>query len=304
MGRKFSKTEIDFKDLKKVIDVYFNLDCDLNCSYCYSPHKDVYMTKENVDIFLQELGKHPEPIVLKILGGEPSIFEHIEYFINNLPKQHHIIFTTNGQQTHTLEMKHPNLTLAISGHYEYFKNSLYLENIIKTLKKFENIKKNILINLPLHLSKKENFRILEYLENIYKNNFNNVCYTLNGIILDDDLYTPYNVREYYDKLKEIIPEEYFCNNQKGFIINNKESTVKEVFDLNSLKNENNGFKNKCMCFMSEFHLSPDLTLSTRCFEDILCSKENFNIPIDAIKGICPRTECDLHCYVQIKKIFF
>jgi len=259
------------------------------------------MTKENMLVLLDKINTHDTDLNIQILGGEPSIYKHIEYFVNNLDARHDLNFITNGVKTHALDLtfNNPKSSMMLSIHYEYL-NEEYFQNIKRTILKYE---KYILlsINIPaLDIIEKYGDELLNFIERI--TTIADISYSTNNIIIDlEDINNHYD--DFTDKVKALIPGLDLNCWHDSFEINGELSTVPEVTEAYYNLNINHNFKNKCICEMGFMEVLPDLELKYLCIDEHICSAKDFKIPDYPKKVLCPQDLCNYHCYTNNTKWF-
>ena len=126
-----------------ILDWFPYMKCNYRCSYCSSYNKNSDFSLELFEKFYDYLKLQNHNILLKILGGEPSLIPNINYILNKLSSLNiDIVMFTNGSR-HIVTPK--NISLNISIHYEYISEA-YINNIINLIKK-QNQKPTVLFNI-------------------------------------------------------------------------------------------------------------------------------------------------------------
>ncbi len=300
---KREKLTIEYLGNKQDISIYFNLNCNLNCSYCYVEHMNESMTYENMLVLLENINKHKTNLNIQILGGEPTLYKHIEYFVNNIDKRHSLNFITNGIKASTLDLKLDQYqsSIMISIHYEYI-NEEYFQNIKKTILKYKDSTVLISINIPdkeILLEREE--EILVFIDRLVQID-PNVKYSTNNIMIDNEnLNTPYEL--FIDKVLKIVPEKSLNILNQQFLINKEEASIVQVSAKYRELNEDRRFKNKAICEMGFMEVYPNLDLKYLCINESICTAKNFRIPDNPKKIICPMRSCNYHCYSNNTKWF-
>lgn len=301
MGKK---KVISYLGNKQDISIYFNLNCNLKCSYCYIEHMNKSMTFENMEKLLNTINKHETSLSLQILGGEPSLYKHIEYFVNNIDARHDVNFITNGIKTHELNLKfnHPNSILMISLHYEYISEE-YFNNIKKTIEKFQQYNVTISINIPdKPILAIEEDNIMNFIKDLTELNLG-INYSTNTIIINnEDINNTYT--EFSEKLFKILENESVNRQTSDFTIDGKICDLDKVSETYLALNTSRSFKNKCICELGFMEVYPDLNLKYICTGEEICTSDNFFIPAEPKKIICPHIMCNYHCYTNNTKWFF
>lgn len=125
-----------YKDMVKVsIDV---IDfCQLNCEYCFQNSKThSFLPKHNLIKILHELNKIKFDVQIIIMGGEPTLYPHLNFMLDELNKiksVKEILLFTNGMRN--LESLHYNNKLIISFSYHQTQhNKNYILNNINRVK--------------------------------------------------------------------------------------------------------------------------------------------------------------------------
>ena len=307
-----SKIKVETESIP-VIDIYFNRNCNLDCSYCYSPHSKASMTKEDLDIFLEALQEATDAkyfYTLKILGGDPTLYPYIDYFMEHLPDGHKIIFTTNAQKLLKLSEKSrlnlkDRMNFTISIHPDYFYSKNYLKNIKKFMDSFPEFNKNILCNLYRN-DTPESFYGNDLMRWLTSLNLGNKIYVNFNAILTAEYYPPKNTDLYVEYFTKNIGSEYYENSKRSYKINGEKSNIWDIYRLHENILDTTGFKNRVLCELTEYSLFHDLTFMVRCIDKVLYtkdSKEKFHLHTSPNMVMCPNRVCDLNCYLDLNKTF-
>ena len=99
--------------------------CQLKCEYCFqTSHTLSFLSKEKLDIILNQLRHIVHDIQITLMGGEPSLYPYLNYMLDELNKikaVKEILFFTNGLKT--LSKTHFNKKLHITFSYHVTQNN-------------------------------------------------------------------------------------------------------------------------------------------------------------------------------------
>lgn len=221
-------------DKHKQDDIIIHCDilyiCNYKCSYCYARANETFnqiATKNELDNIIKNLEKIDKRISISILGGEPSLHPHLEYFIDNLRKLknlNRIIIITNGEKRLKESIVDKIDAVIVSYHTEYAELSKFLETVV-----YYSNKIDVCVN-AVYLRKYD-----ELLESLYKKlKEHNIVFNMDlGHFKGKSLKTrisnwvneytkeikrnSYYVRYYYeDSIKEYVDIEMSLNNVRNF----------------------------------------------------------------------------------------
>lgn len=262
--------------------------CNYNCYYCYAKN-DVYksdfnkvsLERHDVDTLVRAISMIDKyDVNIHIIGGEPTLFKHLNYFIDkldNLDNVKNINILTNGSIDINLFKKSDKLIYTFTYHPTEIKNEIkFISNILKC--KEYNVE---FVMIKGHEQKVLNF-INKYRKMLRKENINStfLCTNFGNPILVKDGEDFSNVD--IDLNGEILSSYY--------IINNK---------LNKFKN--------WKCYINTFRI--DVYGNIRRFCTDLNSKNVPNVfnDINALKNItieefiCDKEFCEMPCYLDFYK---
>ena len=244
--------------------------CNLNCDFCIkNKRKIINITKENYEYIINKIKNYTKEIYLHILG-EPLMHKDINYFINYAKENGLLVnITTNGYLINNIEDNKNIRRLNISIHSFNKKYNLdlntYLNNIFTVIDK---IKEHTYINLRLWIKDQNTNKILEYINNKYHTNIENIN-DYNKIKITNNVYIdtfhefiwPDLNNNYYNEIGtckglidhigilsdgSIIP---CCLDSEGIIKlgNIYNDNLEDIFNKETVKEMKKGFKNNYKC---------------------------------------------------------
>ena len=210
--------------------------CQLKCEYCFqTSHSLKFLSKQKLDIILDQLRKIKVPMEIIMMGGEPTLYPFLNYLIDELYKiknVRRILIFTNGLRP--VDRIHFNNKLKITFSYHCTqKNKQFIINNLKFLKQNNSIEFDVNVmmvpNKRIDISEFKKYCNVKplYIETKRKIIFYNSC---------DDLYG----------LKEI---DY----------DGEKLTIKEFLE------KPRNFKNR-KCFSSEYSIELNLSCNNSCLQ--------------------------------------
>lgn len=131
---KFS--EIDYQ--KDVLDIEIDVIslCNYKCKYCCNKQKSKsFLSKKELDIFINCIIKYNHKVRVTILGGEPLLYPYLSYMVDRLTELNNVLkieIYTNGSKI--INLKSKKLHIIFSYHIDEFKkdqNKFIFKNLLK-----------------------------------------------------------------------------------------------------------------------------------------------------------------------------
>ena len=118
---KFS--EINYQ--KDVLDIEIDVIsiCNYKCKYCCNNRRNkIFLSKEELDIFINHIIKYNKKTTVTILGGEPLLYPYLSYMVEKLTNLDNVLrieIYTNGSKI--IKLKSKKLHIIFSYHVDEFK---------------------------------------------------------------------------------------------------------------------------------------------------------------------------------------
>ena len=295
-----------------LFDIYFNYSCNYNCYYCYSKKNNLKISDKQLELiinFFKRLNNITLPN-LKILGGEPLLYDKLFYFIDSIYEfsNYYVDLTTNFSLLNDKNIdllnnyKTKNFRIELSIHPQYI-NEQYLKHFFNIISKLK-ININIIVNLDLNYKNQINdfIKLLnnKITSNVHKN-YSNINIIYNPIIFNGfkndfkDFDIDFNDRN--ENLNHI------------YMFGNKKYSFTEIYNLMKKKYKFN-FKNKVFCDLKYFSIYPENQTDTNVFFQQQCTNKLFTedkilntINNKSFFTRCSSDFCDYSCYFDLNKIF-
>lgn len=263
------------------ISIYFNLECQLRCYYCYSQEefgkqwKSQHLSEDLIDKLYDGISQSSEIFVLSLLGGEPTLYPNLSKFIekfSDLPNVRQINLYTNSIKPLDFLPITPKLWVCLTHHPSQHNES----HILKNIRTLQSLGIRFRVNLMLIE------RYKEQIQNFYN--------------LTKPLGVDYEITflEFKGKLfldQNIIPE---LENEKVCVFNNKQFSLIEFYQKYGSKK----FK-LCICHINDYTLNLDGTLQHMCTLDKVNIDDLKDLKIK--KVLCPWGMCNDTCYAKFRK---
>ena len=243
--------------------------CNFSCPYCCFDNqrgncKDTYDHKYKLNIlknFFTGLDKLPYQFIVRIIGGEPLLYKHLNELILFLNSLNHLQY---------IEL-YSNCSLKIPESITYNKNNKIITSIHKIKdNKFENVLNNI---KNINFLKNTQFNILINDGNDIKNNKKQFNYYLNSIYKNGASAFPQLIQikteNYLKNQRDTIEYIFDYFHQYGYSF--YENYLKENFNLDYLT----FFKMFCRAYDKKdkiFHLPSNISIE----ENLFCHESDTN----------------------------
>lgn len=236
--------------------------CQLKCEYCFQSSKTAsFLSKKKLDIILNQIKKINQKMEIIIMGGEPTLYPHLNYMIDELYKIDNVkeisIFTNGLKSIKNLSFNH-KIRLTFSYHCTQ-NNKDYIIKNLEFLKK-HNI--NIYYDVNVMMVPKRKINISD---------FKKFC----------------PVKPLYIETKH---GTIYCNscdelyNLKAVDYDGEQLTLEQY----SLKPKR--YKGR-KCFINEYHIELDLSCINSCYKKEV-NIYDFAEYVNQIPYIlCERDEC-------------
>lgn len=136
--------------------------CQLKCEYCFQYSKtSSFLTKNKLDIILNQLRKIDQKMEIIIMGGEPTLHPHLNYMLDELNKIENvkeILIFTNGIKL--LDKIHFNSKVRLTFSYHYTQNNK--NNIINNLKYLNKVNPPIYYDVNIMMVPNKKIDVSEF----------------------------------------------------------------------------------------------------------------------------------------------
>lgn len=281
----------------------FNI-CNYHCSYCYmqdKPQDWMKIAKWDKQLkIIDTISKSKKPLVISLVGGEPTLFHKFNEFIDllynalelNKQKNELVIISNNTYPNKLLKIdknKAKNIKLNLSYHSEEVDDDIFFNN---------------LNNLIDHQFKDITVVMLMNHNNRYWNKMINAAEKLSKLPIRFE--TAYLTRsksifKYQKKFDEVVEKiSKFTFNDKNYIFE-MENDIECYSEVELIKPIQEGKTNffGWNCKIDRININIDCECSFSC---IGTSVNLENILTDGITPIiCPFTKCNYNCHLSFVK---
>lgn len=136
--------------------------CQLKCEYCFQFSKTMsFLTKEKLNVILNQLKKINQKMEIIIMGGEPTLYPHLNYMLdelNTIENVKEILIFTNGIKL--LDKVHFNSKVRLTFSYHYTQNNK--NNIINNLKYLNKINAPIYYDVNIMMVPNKKIDVSEF----------------------------------------------------------------------------------------------------------------------------------------------
>ena len=120
---------------RECIDICWDITsvCNFDCPYCFNKReysKSFVFTRPMIDAALELISRIKLPVVVGILGGEPTLHPLLNYIISKLISLNNVEkvkIVSNSRKDMSYIIQHPKVHLCLS--YHPLKNSFYIDNL-------------------------------------------------------------------------------------------------------------------------------------------------------------------------------
>jgi len=299
MIKNIEKFESIYNQYNKFyIDWDFHFNCNYNCEYCFQKWNNYFNTKKpnlkNIKIVLKFLRKIKYDFTLGLLGGEPTLYENVYFYILEeldkilqIKKYSDVYVSTNFSKPIDFYKKHKyykNIHQWLSIHLKYFSEDFFEKCLI-----LKDKTDKIIISPILSLDYKKYLKIIEKLYDFaIKNDFE---YSPQ-FLYKNQQFDQYYILDSKNKL--------FNQNKKEFLVDDK------LYTLNEILNETAGniaFKNY-ICYANYLDIDPFNILSFSCLKQYYNLNKEFSkcIKLSPKSIRCPFKNCNDFPKLLSKKI--
>lgn len=283
---------IDYDDNRANIDIDILTVCNYHCWYCYArERKDIWnriMSLENIRYLAKKLSKFKKEIDIGILGGEPSLFPHLEEAIREFSKCKNIrdlVLFSNGNRPKLLETlkkltvnRDPRLKVNLSFHPTEIKDFSKFEFMVEKIHDM-----GFLWKVTVMITKGQEDKINKFMK--LKDKYPDVFFEQTFPVVHDEI----------EEIGADLDQELI----RSFVVNEDESnllTYDEVVQkgLNHFK----GYR----CALRYFHINVDGTTNINCFNNIgNVFDEDFDFN-EYTERVCPLEDCVHDCMLETLKV--
>ena len=272
---------VDYRENTLNISIDLLSECNLNCSYCYNKFEKTYPRfaclnrKDLIDI-LETFKKIKYNIVVKILGGEPTLSPFLNFFCTELYKLKNVskvLLVTNGTRIDKILSLESNEKLEINfSVHPYSTNYLSIKKCIDCL-----VQKNQKIVVQLLMDN----RFRDVLSSFYK-----------SIKKYEDLGKITVFNEYiFNKNDKLDFVEPIASEKKRFTDNNIKYTLEEAIDLKFKK-----------CYLTNYRIFADGAIILECKGTYIGNIKDRNFSVFKIRLVNCKSKCNDDCFLSMKKV--
>lgn len=276
-------------------------ECQFSCSYCYfHPYESSIKYEEVMKLVMMKLKTTDQPIVITLIGGEPTLHPHFHSIVKELYAMDNVkrieVITNFQAPVEFWEPLKPyakKLELLLSYHVEYAQNVFF--------KKIEQLKDhftNMTINFLVHNDEKYLPKMIEASDYYFSLNLDSVEITISKLVNHGNQveYYPYT-EKVLDFMKSLEKRVTKLKNQFAIKIGYEDGSSEEISQLLFLNHELNRYKG-WKCQMNGFIIHSDGTVMNPC------THEKKHILVTELRGkkiICPLNYCGCDGYWEFEK---